>query len=156
MRCDRPLRTTLFSLLLFSTAAPADDAGLLRCRGINDAIARLACYDALPVAGAEAKAPGQPGKTDQRPLQELFGLEESIAPPPGLGAIETSITGHFDGWGPSTRFRLANGQVWQVADGSGRLMEAENPKVTITRGMLGAFYLSVNGDNRTVRVRRIQ
>src|SRR6266545_3125293 len=49
---------TLFPLLLLSSAALADDAALLRCRGIAEAAARLACYDALPLTASEAK-PGR-------------------------------------------------------------------------------------------------
>jgi hypothetical protein len=155
----RHLPTTLIPLVLLSSTALADDAGMLRCRAISDAIARLKCYDAIPLAGVDAKAapaPGQPAPSSQQTMQELFGMEESIAPPAGLPEIETNIPGHFEGWGPNTRIRLANGQVWQVADGTSRIYELDNPKVTITRGTLGAFYLSVAGDNRTARVRRIQ
>jgi hypothetical protein len=156
MRGYRPLTTTLLPLLLLSSTAAADDAALLHCRTITDALARLACYDALPVAGAEAKAAPEQAATARKSAQELFGMEAAIAPPAGLPAIETSIPGHFEGWGPDSRFRLANGQIWQVADGSSRIYDVDNPKVTIARGMLGAFYLSLVGDNRTVRVRRIQ
>jgi len=52
--------------------------------------------------------------------------------------------------------RLANGQVWQVADGTTRLYELDNPKVTIRRGVLGAYYLDLSIDNRSIRVRRVQ
>jgi hypothetical protein len=31
----------------------------------------------------------------------------------------------------------------------------DNPKVTITRGLMGAFYLNLDGDNRTVGVKRV-
>jgi hypothetical protein len=150
---ERSLPIMILPLLMLSSAVLADDAALVRCRVIPDAISRLACYDALPIAGVEDKTgPGQPGQ----PLLEMFGKEDSIPPAAGLPAVETNIPGHFEGCGPNTRFRLANGQVWQVADGSDRVYDAENPKVTITRGALGSFYLSLAGDNRTVRVRRIQ
>ena len=43
-----------------------------------------------------------------------------------------------------------------MTDGSSRMYDVNNPKVTITRGLLGAFYLNLEGDNRTVRVRRVQ
>jgi hypothetical protein len=33
--------------------------------------------------------------------------------------------------------------IWQVADGNSRFYSLDNPKVTITRGMLGAFYLNL-------------
>jgi hypothetical protein len=90
---------SLFLLLLVSGAALADDAALARCRGFADAAARLACYDAIP---------------------------------------------------------LANGQVWQIADGSARFMSLDNPKVTIRRGALGSFFLDFENDNRSPRVRRVQ
>lgn len=148
---------TLAPLLLLSSAALADDAALLRCRGIVDAAARLACYDALPLTGSEAKA-GQAEASARNvpPTPEQFGMEAKSAPPPGLPAIESQIPGRFEGWQPNTSIRLANGQVWQVTDGSSRVYDVNNPKVTIARGFLGAFYLNLEGDNRTVRVRRIQ
>jgi hypothetical protein len=147
----------IFPLLLLSSAALADDAALLRCRGIAEASARLACYDALPLTATEGKAGQAAAKQgNQPPTPEQFGLEQKLVPPPGLDAIESSISGRFEGWQPNTTIRLANGQVWQVTDGSSRIYDVNNPNVEIRRGMLGAFYLNLAGDNRTVRVRRIQ
>jgi hypothetical protein len=147
----------LFPLLLLSTAALADDAALLRCRGIAEASARLACYDAVPLTATEGKAgQGAAKQGSQPPTPEQFGLEEKLVPPPGLDAIESSISGRFEGGQPNTTIRLANGQVWQVTDGSSRICDVDNPKVEIRRGMLGAFYLNLAGDNRTVRVRRLR
>jgi hypothetical protein len=143
-------------LVLLSGAALADDA-LLRCRGIADASPRLACYDALPLTGGDGKA-GQ-GETSQRNVRaspEQFGLEERTVLAGALEAIESHIPGRFEGWTPNERIRLANGQVWQVTDGSSRMYDVENPKITIRRGVLGAFYLNLEADNRSVRVRRIQ
>ncbi len=130
-------------------------------RAIADASARLACYDALPLAGSQAKGEAKSGQggaaqRDAAPSPEMFGLEEQIAPSLKIETIETSIPGHFEGWLPNEKILLANGQVWQVADGSSRFYSVDNPKVTITRGTLGAFYLNLSGDNRTVRVRRVQ
>lgn len=144
----------LFLLLLMSGAALADDAAFLRCRGIADPAARLACYDALPVPVTETRA--EPAKPAALPLEPTaqFGLP----PPPTVAerdTVESSIPGHFDGWQPNTRIRLANGQVWQIADGSSRTLDLNEPKVTIRRGLLGAFYLEFEGDNRTARVRRL-
>ena len=149
---------TVASLLLLSSAALADDAALLRCRGMVDAAARLACYDALPLTGSEAKAPqSEVSQRNAPPMPEQFGLEDKLfAPPRGLDTIESQIPGRFEGWQPNTSIRLANGQVWQVVDGSSRVYDVNNPKVTIARGFLGAFYLNLQGDNRTVRVRRVQ
>lgn len=144
-------------LLLVSTSALADDAGILRCRAIKESAARLACYDALAVPAATGKAapaPSQAAPAAQTP--EQFGLEYR-KPEAVVDAIESTIPGSFDGWGPKGNFRLANGQVWQVADdSSGSTRTVENPKVRIRRGALGAFYLEIEGTNRSPRVRRLQ
>ena len=147
----------LVPLLLLSSAALADDAALLRCRGIAEASARLACYDALPLTASEGRAGQGAAKQGNQPATpEQFGLEEKLAPVSGVDAIESQISGRFEGWQPNTKIQLANGQAWQVTDGSSRTYDVNNPKVTIRRGMFSAFYLNIDGDNRTVRVRRIQ
>jgi hypothetical protein len=152
----------LSAALLLSGAALADDAGLARCRAITDAAARLACYDALPPgetrsapAGAGQAQP-QPQPAAKPPPAATFGLEERVPPKDMLDQIDSQIQGKFEGWLPNSFFKLANGQVWQVADGSTRYYDLESPKVQIRRGVLGAFYLNLDGDNRTVRVRRVQ
>jgi hypothetical protein len=155
---------TLAFLLLVSTSALADDAGILRCRAIKESAARLACYDGLVVpatTGKAAPAPSQATPATQpaaRAAQtpEQFGLEYK-KPEVVVDAIESTLPGTFDGWGPKANFRLANGQVWQVADdSSGTTRTVENPKVRISRGALGAFYLEIEGTNRSPRVRRLQ
>lgn len=136
----------LFALLLFSSAAAAaaaDDA-LLRCRAIADPAPRLACYDALPAAAAPAPAASP----------ERFGLPRSTETK--LDVIETRIRGRFEGWGPNSTIELANGQVWQISDGSRGAYDLDNPKVSIRRGMLGAFYLEIEGQNRSPKVRRLR
>ena len=151
-------------LLLFSTAAVADDAGLLRCRAIKDSAARLACYDALVVpasqgkaAAAPAPAPGSASAPQAKPREtvEQFGVpqkDREVA----LEAIESTIPGRFEGWGPRDRIKFANGQVWQIADDSKGYVDKDNPKVRVRRGALGAYYLEVEGTNRSPRVTRVQ
>ncbi len=166
------MRSFLVSLLLISTAALADDAGLLRCRGIADPTARLACYDALPVTAPEAAKPAlpQPTPTEQFGLPaakaapapvvqapaEQFGLPPPKTPETELDSIESTIPGHFDGWYPNLRIHLANGQVWQVVDTSARPMSVTDVKVTVRRGLLSAFYMEFEHVNQTVRVKRLQ
>ena len=158
-----------FSLLTLLVSAPAwaDDAGLKRCRGMADATARLACYDALPLGGEAAPAsartspvpvppPAAPAAPPARALEGRFGLEYQAAAAAQLDSIQSQIPGLFEGWRPNERIRLANGQVWQVADESTSLLQRRDPKVTVRRGALGAFYLDIDGDNRSPRVRRVQ
>lgn len=142
-----------FFLLLVSGVALADHAAMLGCRGIADPTLRLACYDGRVLA-----APN-PDKTrpDEASVRQQFGLEEQAsATTPTLDAIESTISGHFEGWRGNTRFQLANGQVWQVSDGSSAFHNIDNPKVRIRRGALGAFYLEIEGTNRSPRVKLLQ
>lgn len=140
----------LLVLLSISSTALADDAALLRCRGIADASARLACYDALVVLTSEEKA-----RQTEASQRERFGLgaqSDKTAPE----AIETTIPGHFEGWFPGASIRLANGQVWQVNDGSSGVHYIDNPKVRIRHGVFSAYYLEIEGTNRSPRVTRVQ
>ena len=73
-----------------------------------------------------------------------------------LEAIESHIPGHFEGWEPRSRIRLANGQIWQISDDSRRYHDIQNPKVSVRRGALGAFYLEIEGTNSSPRVKRLQ
>lgn len=164
----------LLLLLLASVPALADDAALLRCRAIQNATARLACYDALPVAGSESRAPAAPAtapaappraeprvepratpRAPEPPAPAQFGLEQKPNPAE-LQSIESSIPGNFEGWYPNAVIRLANGQIWQISDGSTRRVYKNNPKVTIRRAMLGSFFLEIEGENNAPRVRRLQ
>ncbi|MBI3715046.1 MAG: hypothetical protein HY255_03515 [Betaproteobacteria bacterium] len=170
------------STLLIAASAHADDGDLARCRAITDANARLACYDAIPLAGAarvpsapalpaagsaptaatvatRAPAPVEernlPATAAAKPAAEQFGLENK-RPKDELQEIVTRIDGTFDGWVPNQRIRLANGQVWQIADDTTRWFTFVNPKVTIWRGTFGVFYMNIEGHNQSPRVKRVQ
>jgi len=88
-------------------------------------------------------------------LAERFGMEHKGSPPQS-DRIESHIPGRFEGWRANSRIRLANGQVWQVIDNSWLGGEWDNPKVAIRRGALGSFYLDIEGENRSPRVRRVE
>jgi hypothetical protein len=152
------MKKPLLSALLLAFAGPghADDGGLRRCRGVADAAARLACYDALPlpaatVPGAQGVAPRAPAASPS--LMERFGLE---ARQPQADRIESHIPGLFTGWDANSSIRLANGQVWKVVDGSWLHGEWKDPKVTVRRGVFGAFFLDIEGESRSPRVQRVR
>ena len=72
-------------------------------------------------------------------------------------SIESTIEGSFNGWGPNTRFKLANGQVWRVIDGSSaELGPVSNQQVKIVRNVFGTMFLEVAGSNNSAKVRRLQ
>lgn len=73
--------------------------------------------------------------------------------------IETRIAGEFTGWdGREGRFVLTNGQVWQSVDPSSRLrgIKLDSPLVKIEAGTFGAWFLTVEGYNTRVRVKRVK
>jgi hypothetical protein len=140
--------------MLVCGLALADDGGLLRCRALTEAAARLACYDALPLPQVAAKStPAAPVIAPQTPAQ--FGLESKAAKTE-LGAIESRIVGRFEGWSAGSRIKFENGQVWQVSDDSSRYLDLNNPKIVVRRGALGAFYLEIDGTNHSPKVKRLQ
>ena len=147
----------LYLPLFLSAAALASETTLEQCRAIADPSARLACYDGLPLpanAGGPTAKVESKARLPETPAQ--FGLSREVTPSVDLASIESTIPGHFDGWYPRRRVRLANGQVWQVAEETTRLYDLDNPKVTIRRGVLGAYYLDLSIDNRSIRVNRVE
>lgn len=142
-------------------AQPSLADGLLACRTRDDPQLRLACYDELRVP-APPPPPGSSVRPAPPPMApnplEAFGFEQrnAQAANAAVSAIESTIPGRFDGWRPRERIRLANGQVWQVIDDSQAAMDLKDPRVTVRRGALGAFYLEFEQSNRTARVRRVE
>jgi len=137
-------------LLLASGSALADDAAILKCRTIGDTNARVACYDAIPVGAAPTAAPA--------PAQEQnFGIEAVKQREEQPTSIESTIPGQFDGWGPNTQIRLANGQVWRIIDGSDAVLApTQDTRVRIERNVFGTLFLKVDGANSSAKVRRVQ
>ena len=165
------------ALLASSLAHAIDDSAFARCRGIADTANRLACYDALPmnVTPAATQAPpiaapkaapakpssqpptaSAPAAPQQQAAAQSFGMENRAPEVELPTTMQSTIPGHFEGWGPKARIKLANGQVWQIADDSQAYFNLDNPKVVIRRGMMGGFFLEVEDSNRSPRVRRVQ
>jgi hypothetical protein len=172
----------LLFLLAISGYAVASDADLLRCRAIADVAGRVACYDAIPVQAAGRASPAVTSAAGAQATAAAAALAPALAAPPvpaisaaeaaeknfGLSAaqlrkpdeatfIQSTLIGRIDGWGPNTTFRLANGQAWRVADDStGNINEIDQPKIKITRNVLGTIFLEIEGANQAPRVRRVQ
>ena len=156
-------RTIPASLLCLGAAASAfaDDASLQHCRAMKDSSQRLACYDAIPlgVAPGPARAPSPSGAAaapaSTPTLLQRFGFE-GRAQPDELPSVESTIPGLFEGWGPRSTFKLANGQVWQVTEETSRPAYIQSPRVKITRGAMGSFFMEIEGVSQSPRVRRVQ
>lgn len=159
MNKKKPLLLSL--LLLSALPALADEAALRQCRGIADGAKRLACYDALPLAPAASVGPARAATAAAAPVAvappkpaEQFGLRAPSSA--AAETLESEITGPFEGWEANQQLRLANGQIWRIADGSSAFYALQNPKVRIRRGVLGAFYMEIEGVNQAPRVVRLR
>lgn len=155
----------------------ADDAALVQCARIASPLDRLECYDAL-AATLETKpepAPARAAASDgarKAPAVTAQATEPAQKPAAAAPVAEfgfesrrieetpDEVTAHYDGeftgWSGQTLFKLDNGQVWKQAQ-SGRVsFRKSNPVVTIRKGAFGSFRLSVEGLNKTIRVKRIK
>ena len=169
------------ALSICGTALATDDAAVLRCRAISDLSGRVACYDAMPLSGAARPTSAPAAATANLAASSASAAAVTVAttatatatasPEQNFGlsgfqlrqqnnepnAISSTLVGHIEGWGPSTRFTLANGQIWRVADDSqASIVEMDNPKVKLVRNGLGTIFLEIEGTNQSPRVRRVQ
>jgi hypothetical protein len=133
------------------------------CRVLNEPGARLACYDAA-FPPPKAATPATPAAQTAKPLPRQENRPATLAefglspqrPEAVVQAIETSISGRFEGWEPGTKWLLANGQIWEVVDGSRASYDLSSPAVRIKRGLLGSFFIEIDGVGATPRVRRLK
>jgi len=146
----------------FTGSAWANDAALQNCRLETSTEKRLACYDAIPLGARAAPAastaqaaPAAQSATSTATAAAAASNFGFIRVPSAPDSVESSINGPFEGWDPKTRITLANGQVWAIADGSTASLRLNNPKVRVKSGVMSSFFLSIEGTNRSPRVKRV-
>jgi len=145
----------------------AQSTDIARCAEIETDAARLACFDALArelrranVAERAAPEPTDSLTDDATPQTEnedafgaeLIGGRETLGP----DEIQSRLVGEFTGWRGNTTFTLENGQVWRQAEEGRLVFRSDAPLITIRRGAFGTYRLTVEGVNRSVRVRRLE
>lgn len=115
-------------------------------------VATLENATALPTAGS-AVAGSNPSAQE-----DLRGFENQPKGSKEDNVIYSNIVGTFDGWkAEGTLFKLANGMIWQQAEqDTFRVSPVENPEVTIKKGFMNSWSLSLVGYNSKVSVKRIQ
>ena len=102
------------------------------------------------VSAAQTAAPAVNVYEDRRGfLESAPGSDEPIV---------SRVRGEFRGWDSrGDRIELENGQIWEVIDGSTRLLvRLTNPTVTIEPGMMNGWNLTVDGYNTRARVKRVR
>ena len=147
---------TLLSLPLTALTTDLEDE-LQACSLLTDAGQRLACFDEL-VDTSQTPPPdaGDTAPVADEASAEGFGLPET--PPTNAGPVQivSRHVGEFRGWSGTTVFHLENGQVWRQTQTGQMHWVVDSPLITIRRTRIGTYWLSVEGVNARVRVRRVE
>lgn len=120
----------------------------------------LARLEAL-IAERETRG-ASPAKTEAKAsgpswLRALVTLQETNEKPDAAEAIVARLAGDYDGWTGKTVFKLENGQIWQQAGAGERIDDKRTaPIVRIYPGMMGAYWLEVEGVRERVKVRPVK
>jgi hypothetical protein len=71
--------------------------------------------------------------------------------------IVSTLEGEFRGFGKGRRYVLANKQEWEQTDDVTLAgVRRTNPEVSITPGMMGAWYMQIKGSNTRAKVQRVK
>jgi hypothetical protein len=164
----------LITGLALSGPAMTAESTLRHCAAIDDASARLACYDALAGRAAPDNALAAPGSVpaqaqapapaperaaaataDPAAAASNFGLSavQKHVVDEGPKGIEAHITQVVVDLNRRGYLVLDNGQTWAITDGEMLLDAGE--AVTIRRGALGSFMLT-SASHHSYHVRRIR
>jgi len=151
----KTLPTLVLSFVAVAAQAAGTDAELLRCLALPDTAARLACYDTL--ANSLRGAPATPVAA---PAPDADFGRVSIPKPKAEdskpNAMQSRIVGTLAEWRRGQSLTLANGQVWVINDEPANFKPLQDPAVTITPGMLGSYFMKIEGISFQVRVKRVQ
>lgn len=153
---------TFIAAALLSTGAIAQDAPSLQSQMSAEQF-HAAGLDKLSPAELQSlqqwlanhKLQPSPAKKKAEAI-EHFGQETMKPAPDAPKSINVHIVGEFNGWQKGDVFTLDNGQRWRVDEGSLVVRPRSNPQVTIKRGMLGGYYLKVDGYNSVANVVRLR
>ncbi len=152
-----------------SRAADAVPGELMQCSAIDDAAARLACYDRIsdrpktaaagqsePEVPVEAVAPPQ-SETPRVPVETAVPatMATSSAQKADDGSIRARVIRCENNISEQVVFYLDNGQVWKQSSHKRLKFRDCDFDATIRNEFLG-FKMQPDGDKRRVRVTRVK
>lgn len=163
-------------LLLFATGTACGDtlrdalADVAKCADLIDASARLKCFDSAAARAKTALADPRAPRNASTSVFDWFGFTAPVRQPEDFGKAEpddakelTEITATVVELARTARgkamFLLDNGQLWrqidaditEVRDTPGQAMQ-----VTIEKGLLSSYNLTVAGRRGSVKVNRLK
>ncbi len=108
-------------------------------------------------ADAEARAQASARAQKEKASDAGILAKAKVMLTPGtqveFATVESRITGEFRGWEGRTLFTLENGQRWQVVGGEPYASPViMNPAVKIAPGIMGSFWMTVEGVRPRVKV----
>lgn len=93
-------------------------------------------------------------------LRNTTEIKDSDTPEDGKLAISaelrSTIVGEFTGWTGKTKFKLANGQIWQQRVKGTYRFKATDREVIIRKNFLGFYVMEMIAAGRKVKVKRIR
>jgi hypothetical protein len=117
--------------------------GYLSQQAIEDSVGLAISVPPAPAPPQMAKQPAEPSTVTSR-------VRSACSP-----AIESAISGEFEGWSGETIFKLDNGQIWEQAEYDYEYEYDYRPDVTIYETRAGCK-MKVEGVDETILVRRIR
>lgn len=70
--------------------------------------------------------------------------------------FQSTIVGEFSGFKGNTRITLANGQIWQQADGKQlHVRKSQDPKASFSHSEFAGWKVQIEGYNAWIRVKRV-
>ncbi|MEC8785585.1 MAG: hypothetical protein VXX33_03515 [Pseudomonadota bacterium] len=171
------LATLLCAFGAFNAHAETVADAMEKCRNTDNSLKRLICYDNIAKSlnqydGTSAQvsqlqAYRSEAATQPRPQVEAnrqpeasepkndFGLEHRRDLSAEASEVSLTIASFKDSLRGKKIITFSDGSVWQQSD-SAYLKIEEGQQVTIERGLLGSFYLSVEGVNKRMKVKRVK
>ena len=177
------LLLAIVSSLAFSVQAETVTQALEKCRGVDNSLQRLVCYDRVAknvnqYAGgqesisavprrqlAPANAPAKPSVSstpsakptvDNNATEDIaFGMEQKRVREQKEASMVATVAALSSTVRGSLIVTFDNGTVWQQSDDTDLNLK-EGQKVVVERGMFGAFYAKVEGIKRKMKVKRIK
>ena len=171
------LATLLCAFGAFNAHAETVADAMEKCRNTDNSLKRLICYDNIAKSlnqydGASAQvsqlqAYRSEAATQPRAQVEAnrqpeasepkndFGLEHRRDLSAEASEVSLTIASFKDSLRGKKIITFSDGSVWQQSD-SAYLKIEEGQQVSIERGLLGSFYLSVEGVNKRMKVKRVK
>ena len=180
---------TLISLLAalgtFSVQAESISKAIEKCRGTENSLKRLMCYDrmaksisqyddidmqisdvpAIPRANPKptvSKVPAvrstvaaAPQRMEEQDPEASFGLDKKRTPADEVSEVALTIAEVSKGARGKQVITFNDGSQWQQVDNTYLKLET-GQGVTIEKGLFGAFFLGIDGINKRSKVKRLK